>query len=532
MQTKRILSLLLAGAMIFALCACGGEAATQTPDAQPAEEAKTAAPAAAEYKKVINLGTNNAIVGLDPLNTNSNIARAVNVCVFDTLVESDHAGTITPCLATSWEVDESGCTWTMHLREGVKFNNGEDFTSDDVVVTFQRILDEGSALAIKSQFWRNLASVEAIDDYTVAISTSEPFYAFLSSCAFTTIMAGDAFRELGEAYWNDQHMYGTGPWVFDEWVDGAYTHLVKNENYWNKENYDCKADELYIRFLTEVPTAIASHISGDLDAYLANGGINPELAALYDPYKDSIEIRRIDSCQFMYLGLRCADGVFADQNARLALDYAIDRQLICDTIYSGFATVGNSVVLPMLAGYDASLPNYEYNPELAKEYLAKSNYDGHQISLYVPTSVSAGKDQALAISEMLNEVGFNVNVEAVELAVLTDLRKSGDYEFFLVNDTALGGELAKYMSMNILGNTHKHGFENEEMMTLVSNILGEMDADKRAELYSQYANLAREVAAPHSILYYLTQLEAINYSLKNVEYYADGVPGFKYIDWA
>lgn len=533
---KKVLGLALVIMMALSLFACttppnAGTEGSAAPAAAPSE-GKPAEGKEEIVKTVLNIGLNSNVIGLDPLNQSSNPARAITFAVFEPLVEFDHKGTgstFTPCLATEWSVDDTGCVWTFKLREGVKFHNGEDLTSADVVSTYRRILDEGGAISITSQFWAYLADAVAVDDYTVQIVLSQPFASMLISVAFTPIMPDEAFAEYGEDFWNNQVLYGTGPWKFDEWVDGAYTHLVKNDGYWGE--YDTDVQELYIRFLTEVSTAIASHLVGDLDAYIVNGGIDQELLPLYNDYLNTIELITMDTANFIYMGFHCKDSAFADQDVRLAWELAIDRQTLCDTIYSGNASVPNSVVLPMLDGYNPNLAPYPYEPDRAKELLAGSTYDGHEIVIYTTNTLNKGKDQSLAISEMLNQVGFNTTVEVVESAVLQSLRKTADYEVFLMNDLPMGGDLAKYFMQKILQDNHKHEYQNDEMMTLVDNILTELDAAKRAELISQYAAMSREVSAPHTILYYLRQTQAVNYGVKNLEIWDDTCYSFKFVDF-
>jgi len=514
---------------IFSGCAKTEVATEGTTQVENAENA-----AIVPTKTTVNIAIGENLFDLNPLNTSSLPARIVAFNVFEPLVESDHKGTsgvFTPCLATKWERDETGKIWTFTLRQGVKFHNGEDFTSADVVATYQRLIEAGNTLSVHSQFWAYLSDVVAIDDYTVQIITTEPFASTLISVAFTPIISAKAWAELGDTPWDNQYMYGTGPWVFDEWVDGAYTHFTKNENYWNKTIYDPQFEDMYIKYILEPSSAIAAHLSGDVDAYIPSNGINVELLPLYNGTENTTQLITMKTGTFNYFGFNCATGAFADQNVRLAFDYAIDRQTIADTIFGGAASVPNSVVLDVTPGYDTDLAPYTYDPELATEYLAKSTYDGHEIVLYSSSGLNKSEDQLLVVSEMLNAVGFNTTVSVLEGATFSDIRKKGEYEVFLINDMTVGGDLAKYLSQKILNDTHKHGYENEEMMTLVNNILTELDPATRADLLSQYAVLTREVAAPHSILAQFIATYAIDYGIVGIDLWTDGTFGFKYVDY-
>ena len=89
----------------------------------------------------------------------------------------------------------------------------------------------------------------------------------------TFCFPNEAYEEYGDQLWLDQIMIGTGPWVWDEWVDGQYLHLTKNPDYWKKDEYDPYYEEFYMRFLTEESSAIAAQLAGDIDAYISVGGI-------------------------------------------------------------------------------------------------------------------------------------------------------------------------------------------------------------------------------------------------------------------
>lgn len=531
---KKLVCLLLAFIMVAAMfvgCGTTDPGVAEDPKAPVNEGGESNSGVAA--KKTVSIAISENLFDLDPLNSNSLPARINTFNIFEPMLEFDHKGTsgvFTPCLATEWSVDESGCVWTFKLREGVKFHNGEDFTSADVVCTFERLLADRS-LSCANQFWPYLAAVEAIDEYTVNVITSEPYAATLISICYTPIIPDEAYAEKGMDLFLAGGMFGTGPWKFDEWVDGAYTHYLKNEEYWNKENYDPAYEDMYIRYILESSSAIAAHLSGEVDAYVPSNGIDPGLLSQYNNF-DAAELISLDTGTFNYFGLNCANGAFADFNCRMAFEYAIDRQLICDTIYGGAAKVPNSVVLDTVPGYDASLEPYTYDPELAKEYLAKSSYDGHEIVLYSSAGLNLSEEALLAVSEMMNAVGFKTSVSIVEGATFTSLRKAGEYEIFLINDMTVGGDLAKYVAQKITGDSHKHGLKDEKLMELANGILTTVDVEDRAEYFTQYAHYMREIAAPHSILAQFNCTYAINKNVTGIDLWTDGTFGFKYVDYA
>lgn len=526
-----LLALLLLASM-FAGCAKSTET-TDTPQSATTSDTTQQETSSAPAKKTVSIAISENLFDLDPLNSNSLPARITAFNVYEPLLEFDHKGTsgeFTPCLATEYSVDDSGCVWNFKLREGVKFHNGEDFNADDVVCTFERLLEDPS-LSCSNQFWPYLESVTKVGDYEVEITTSEPYASTLISICYTPIIPNEAYAEMGADLFLAGAMYGTGPWVFAEWVDGAYTRYTKNESYWNKDQYDPAFEEMYVRYILESSSAIAAHLSGEVDAYVPSNGIDVTLLSQYSGF-DKAELISLDTGTFNYFGFNCAEGAFADINARMAFEYALDRELICNTIYGGAAKVPNSVILDTVPGYDPSLEPYTYDPDLAKEYLAKSNYDGHEIVLYSSSGLNLSEETLLAVSEMLNAVGFNTRVEILEGATFTTIRKEGDYEVFLINDMTVGGDVAKYIAQKITGDSHKHGLKDEKLMEIATKILTTIDADERAAAMTEYAHYTREIAAPHSILAQFNCTYAINKDITGIDLWTDGTFGFKYVDYA
>ena len=161
----RILVLVLIATMLFGLVACGNNTTPANGD-----------PISGTQRLVVAMPEN--VVGFDPGNSKGNADNIVAMVQYEALVETDHTGNYSPCLAKEWESSEDGTEWTFYLRDDVTFSNGSKFDSNDVVVSYQRQIDDRT-LGCSATFWAELASVEAIDEYTVKISTNSPMASFL-----------------------------------------------------------------------------------------------------------------------------------------------------------------------------------------------------------------------------------------------------------------------------------------------------------------------------------------------------------------
>lgn len=520
---KRALSVVSLLMAILMLTGCGSKSGetgggTTTPEEEPS--------------KTVSIAISENCITLDPHNANNQGSLIVSDCVYEPLIQTDNEGGYYPWLAESWEYDETGTVWTFHLRDGVKFNNGEPLTSADVVCSYQRLIDEYDSLCRAVELFPDhlLQSVEAPDEGTVVITLARPYSVALFSFAKTMIIPKSVYEEQGADMFYQQNLVATGPWKLEKWVDGQYAHYTKNADYWNP-NYDSYYEELYVRHVLENSTAVAGHLSGDLDANLTTGGINPDMLALYSGSESRIEIVPVEVFSYYYMGFQCGEGSpFADINVRKAFECAIDRQTILDSIMGG-GVVCKSVIPKGVLGYDENLPDYTYDPEMAKEYLAKSNYNGEEIVLSSNTSTAKAEEQLLAISGMLNEVGFNTTVSIVENATLLDMRKSGDYDVFMVITMHGGGDPGSIMNMRIVQDAHTSEFQDEELNNYILEGLRTIDADERAEYYKKAAERLREVSAPHTALYAPYANYAIDYGVVGLDLYKDGMLDVTFVDY-
>ena len=482
--------------------------------------------------KTVNIAINENIVQLDPHNQ-SNLPGYMmwNMCM-EPLILEDRKGNYYPLLCESWEHDDEGLEWTFKLRQGIKFHNGEDFNADDVAATFDRVLSRRNELQNAIEYWTLLDTCEKIDDYTVKFTYTQPDSTALLSFSNTPIIPNEAYAEYGDELWNQQMMYGTGPWIFQEWSDGQFTHYIKNPDYWDKENFDSYYDEVYLRHITELSTAVAGHISGDLQANLKTGGIDEDLLGLYAGTEDRIQMIDVQSGMYNYIGFQCApDKVFHDKNARLAFEYAIDRQSILDNILGGAGKVPNGIINDSCVGYDDTIPPYEYNPDKAREYLAASDYDGRKITIVSNTSTKKAEETLLAISENMNAVGFNTDILVTEPSTMLEMRKSGNYDLFYVGNMHNAGDPCQVLNLRVLNDVHKSNYVNEEMNALIEKIKIEMDTETRNEYISQVSKIIREEAAPHSAIVQMNLKEAIDYGVTGIDLFTDGNFRTKYVTY-
>jgi peptide/nickel transport system substrate-binding protein len=352
---------------------------------------------------------------LDPYQHLSNVGTRVTYSMFDHLLErqfqdGDPPGTgsdIGPMLAESRErIDD--LTLDLHLREDVLFHDGTPMTADDVVFTFERSLfDTPEEMLDAEGYVSTISEIEALDDYTVRIHTHEPdplLEMRLTSWA-TWILPRAYYEEVGiDAFALDP--IGTGPFKLTDLQPDNHLILEAFDDYWGGPP---PASRVTFRVIPEVSTRVAAVVSGE--AHIATN-IPPDQAATLED-ADGVQVQSVPLANVHLLRYNVNFAPLEDQTLRQAMNLAIDRELLVETLWSGMAEVPRGHQFPEYGDmYNPDRPIPPYDPDQARELVEQSDYDGEPIVFRVsPFYYTNGIQSAEAIAEMWNAVGINAEVE-------------------------------------------------------------------------------------------------------------------------
>lgn len=492
---KRLFSFGLALVMVFALLASCAPAAPAEPEAPapaeqaPAEEAAPAEePAAEEPMAEGSQGTLRVGLPSEPSSlyiptTPDKISDIAASQLYDPLVFQNTAGEIVPALAESWESSEDGTVWTFKLRQGVTFHNGDPFTADDVVATWEYGSAETSSWPEK---YTIATSVEKVDDFTVKVTTDGPKPLLMVTMHdFWSIIPKKYMDEVGvEGFL--QKPVGTGPFMFKEWVKGEQLTYVANPNYWQKE-YP-KAAELVFRFIPESATRVAAIQQDEVDIVTRLSAEEADSLKSVDGVKVvQYQVPRIYYMAFNNLSGSDSDAI-RDPKVRQAINYATDVDGIITALFAGNGQRAAGYVASSELGYGI-VPPFPYDPEKAKALLAEAGYaDGLEMGMACPTGVYAAFEEVCqAIVSNLGDVGITVNLEMMESGAFWDLmvkkelpEMSGDSwadesgESYNRMAGALGGMDAGYSL-----------WTDPKIDETLSKISSELDREKRKALYEE-----------------------------------------------
>ncbi|KIT17958.1 ABC transporter substrate-binding protein [Jannaschia aquimarina] len=349
------------------------------------------------------------------------IDEVVYANVFEGLTRFGPDGSILPALASDWEVSEDGLTWTFTLREGVTFHDGTAMDAEDVVFTLDRARAEDSTNAQKALF-DGIESVEAVDATTVRITLSAPNGNLPFNLAW-----GDAVIVAPESVGaNATAPVGTGPFEFADWVQGDRVELVAYDGYWGEAP---ALERATFKFISDPNAAFAAMMAGDVDAFpnfpapetLANFEADPRFAVI--------------------VGSTEGETILAMNNAELspelrrAITHAIDREAIIDGAMFGFGTPIGTHFAPHNPDYVDLTGESAFDPDMAREALAASDYDGRPLRLMLPPPAYARRGGEIVASQ-LRDIGVETEIQNLEWAQwLEQVFRGKDFDLTIVSHT-------------------------------------------------------------------------------------------------
>ena len=440
-------------ALVGACAGGGGSEQTAAPaaPAQPAASApaaaqpEPAAPAMADepkYGGVFNLAIRGNPKTIQLHKDGSTPARQTIEPAFDTLLTFNAEGDyrdffeLEPSLAESWEL-ENPQSYLFHIRKGVKFHDGSELTAEDIVWSLEYLRNKENKFRRRS-FLRDVDIIEAVDAYTVRVTTKGPTPTFLHNLPNGNIpMASKNLATGGEDI--SAMTLGTGPFKMTSWDPKAGAEYVRNDNHWREgQPY---LDGLKIFYNVDTATAIAAFTTKKNDVVKTRTEIEQKALRKANP---GMREEAYPQNQSDHLRPRIDRPPFDDQRVRRAIHLIIDRQAMIDTLTFGLGTINphgvnggrKGIVIPM--DELLQLPGFRQpkGADLteAKRLLSEAGYADFKLTITYNNTHTRHPAQATVVAAQLKEAGIDVSLKPLEEAVFRAAEKSGDFTlaFFTV----------------------------------------------------------------------------------------------------
>ncbi|GAB4524797.1 MAG: ABC transporter substrate-binding protein [Anaerolineae bacterium] len=418
--------------------------------------------------------------GLDPHTQTAFASLRLLELIYEPLILTDQELNLQPGLAESWEFSEDGLTLTFALRQGVTFHDGSDFTSEDVIASFERILNEETGSAARSNYL-SIASMEAPDDYTVVFTLSQPDVPLLSALASTNavILSSDVIANEDPSLVT----VGTGPFQLVSWTPDEVTQLAANENWWGEGP---NVDNVEIRIIPDEASILAALRAETIDFAL----LNDPLVATLLLGDENITLRRTPTLSYYVLQLRSVVEPLDSLEVRQAIACAVDRQQVIDTAALGEGRVTGPLTMASFALPTDELFCYQQDVERARELMAAAGMeDGFTLSVMAatgepPVAVSVAQN----LQAQLEAINIQVEIDIVELSTFVDRWLAGDFDAAVALN---GGRLDPYTMyarywQNEAQFQNTAGYIDETLDDLMKRGQVETDPDARYEIFAEF----------------------------------------------
>lgn len=462
--------------------------------------AATAMPAGAETLRWASAGD---ALTLDPHSQNEGQTHTIRHQMYDALIIRDVTGAFEPSLATDWGPSpDDPNVWVFNLRQGVKFHNGNDFTAEDVVFSYNRAKTPTSDM---KELLNSIVEIRAVDDHTVEMVTDGPNPILPANLTDLFIMDKDWTEENntvdvqdfegGEITYATTNVNGTGAYKLVSREPDVKTVMERNEDYWGRDQFPMAYSEIIHTPIQNAATRVAALLSGEIN-FLQDVPVQ-DLARVNGA--DGLVVKTAPQNRVIFFGMNQgaddleADNIegknpLADVRVRRAMSMAINRDAIQQVVMRGQSQPAGMIAPPFVNGWTAEMDGESSTDvEGAKALMAEAGYgDGFSIRLDCPNDRYIN-DEAIcqAAVGMLGQIGVTVNLDAIPKAQHFPKITDGKTDFYM-----LGWGVPTYDSEYIfnflvhgredsIGTWNGTGFDNDELDAKIVSLASNTDLDQR-----------------------------------------------------
>lgn len=480
---KKFLKLLAVGLVAaLTLTACGGQNNDTGSD-----EAKTTS------EDTLILVSSGDPVNFHPDFKSDDNAWGPNQNIFNRLIKLNAYDQVIPDLAETWEWNDDSTQVTFHLHEGVKWHDGEPFTSADVKWTYDTLMAEKWA---KSDNFTTVESIECPDDNTVVMNLKDTDVSIITKLSWygTFIMPKHLYEGTDQTRNEyNQHPVGTGPFKFVEHKKGVSITLERNDEYWGDTPI---LDKIIFSIIPDEMTAYQAFLQDEVD-YLGTGVPSANTNDFDD--NPDYEVYLQLSMNRLYLAFNFEDEHFSKPEVRKAVAMGVDRQMIYDRVANGVGGVAETFISPMAEDFaDDRYTMPEHNVEQARKLLEQAGYtanaDGYYFSMEFSVFENGNyKEIAEIIQQNLKEIGIDMRINMMDYAIWTEkVKQNKEYQMTMSagyqgpDVSGIAGRVSTHGSNNFMN------FSNARLDECLEEALKTSDHETRKAYYSEVQKIMSE----------------------------------------
>ena len=464
--------------------------------------------------------------GLDPALVDDGESAKVMCNIYEGLLKYNKDSTkVEPSLAKSYEVSPDGLSYTFHLQEGVKFQDGTDFDAEAVKFNIDRQLPPQVTqdMAYASFVYGSVKDVQVVDKNTVKINLKAPSTPFLNNLAMIMAAPIVSPKALKDNQNNvNQAPVGTGPYKFVKWEKDQDIVLVRNDQYWGTK---ALTKNVIFKFIKDNSARVVALNNGEADII---DGID---ATVVKQITDAgNKIFQAPGMNINYMAYNTSRKPFNNPKLRVAISQAVNVPELVKSLYQGYSEPATSILPTFMEGYDKSISQVAYDPAAAAKTLKEAGLTAVHMITYTnprPYNPATGQVLAEAIQGYLSKVGVNVTIDSYDWTTYKEKVKAGDYDIAFYGWIGDNGDPDNFLyllsvddpTMNIAR------YKNAQFNSLIAKGLTTPAGPERNAIYTQLEKIAAADAAWLPISHAQT-LCAYRPNVQNFYFHMTGITPF------
>ncbi len=459
--------------------------------------------------------------------------------IFESLLEYDYDEVeLKPLLAESYEVSSDGLEMTFRLRKDIHFSDGVPITTDDVIFSYQTIINPDVDAHALANYYYPIKKVIQIDSHTVKFVLRELYFKGFEIGGLMPIVPKHIYEFSDAAEFNKRRSnpVGSGPYLFEKWDVGREIVLRRNENYWGRRP---KLKKIVFRVITNEVAALQALRSHQVDFMVPNSEQFVELSEEEEFVKEFECLSYWNpGVGYSYIGWNQSTAFFGDRRVRLAMTHLVDRKTIIKHLMKGLGRIVTGPFYVLGKQYDSSIEPWPYDPERAKQLLDETGWrdtdgDGMRDKEGVPfrfkfmivSGYLPGEQIAKLLKDEMAKAGIDLIPDPYEWSVFEERlnRRSFDATMLAWGGTVLADPYQIWHSSQIKGRgSNRVGFDHPEADAIIEEARRTLDESERNKLYHRFHRILHK-EQPYTFFRARPSLRFLDKRFKNVKVHKLGL---------